>query len=125
MTSNIKEHFKGAWSILVLYVSEVNKLYSFDAKVVTNIASKMSSKESVTQRVGLETIAYDSLEHLSTTSNSSIALESTHHSDGIGTTIPYNMILDYHMEKPLYAQIYVDPLGRFAFNIDYHKIEFR
>ena len=94
-------------------------------KSVRDLASIISSKESVTQRERLETIIKDTSNVWSTTSQSSMALQGSHQSLNVGTTIKYNMKLEYHMEKSLGAKIYVKSLGRFVFIIDDHKIEFR
>ena len=91
---------------------------------LSDIASNISSEESVTQRGNLETIAEDSLESLSTSSDSSMASENSNQVKNAGTTIKYNMTLEYLMDNPLGAKIYVDPLGRRAVRVDDHEIEF-
>ena len=35
------------------------------------------------------------------------------------------MTLEHHMENPLGAQIYVDPLGRYTVRVDDHDIDFQ
>ena len=54
-----------------------------------------------------------------------MALEGTNHLINLGTTIKYNMTLEYHMENPLGAKVYVDPLGRYAIKVDDYGIEFQ
>ena len=73
----------------------------------------------------LETIVEDTSNVWSTTSNSNMASQGSHHSQNAGrTAIKYNMTLEYHMDNIHGAKIYVDPLGRYAVRIDDHKIEF-
>ena len=90
----------------------------------SHIASNISSKESVTQKRNLETIVEDSLEFLSTSSNTSMASQGSQPLQQVGTSLKYNMTLEYQMENSHGAKIYVDPLGRFAIRIDDHEIEF-
>ena len=90
-----------------------------------DIASNISSEESVTQKRSLEIIVEDSLEILSTSSDTSMAFENSNQIGNIGTTIKYNMTLEYYMDNPLGAKVYVDPLGRKAVRVDDHEIEFQ
>ena len=91
----------------------------------SDIASNISSEESVTQKGNLETIAEDLLEFLSTSSDPSMAFENSNHIGNVGTTIKYNMNLEYYMDNnSLKAKIYVDPLGRKAVRVDDNEIEF-
>ena len=92
---------------------------------VRELASHILSEESVTKRVGLETIVEDTSDILSTTSESSMASQGSHPSQQVGTSLKYNMTLEYQMENSYGAKIYVDPIGRFAVKIDDHEIEFR
>ena len=89
------------------------------------LASHISSEESVTKRVGLETIVEDTSDILSTISESSMASQGSHPSQQVGTSLKYNMTLEYQMENSYGAKIYVDPIGRSAIRIDDHEIEFR
>ena len=107
-----------------MYLRSRNYIH-FGIKVIEDTASKISLKESVTQRVGLETIVDDSLEHLSTTSSTSMASKGTNHSCSMSTTIEHNMNLEYHMENPLGAKVYVDPLSIYVVKVDDHEIEFQ
>ena len=72
------------------------------------LASHISSKESVTKRVGLETIAEDTSDVLSTTSESSMASQGSHPLQQVGTSLKYNMTLEYQMENSYGAKVYVD-----------------
>ena len=54
-----------------------------------------------------------------------MASQGSHPYLNIGFAIKYNVTLDYHMENSLRANIYVDPLGRFAIRIDDHMIDSR
>ena len=91
---------------------------------VRDFASKILSKESVTQKVGLETIVENTVDNLSTTSESSMASQGSHPSQQVGTSLKYNMTLEYQMENSHGAKIYVDPIGRSTVKIDDHDIEF-
>ena len=91
----------------------------------SDIASNISSKESVTHKRDLETIVEDLLELLSTSSDTSMASKKSNQTKNIGTTIKYNMTLEYYMDNPLGAKVYVDPLGRTAVRVDDHEIEFQ
>ena len=91
---------------------------------VRDFASKILSKESVTQKVGLETIVENTADNLSTISESSMASQGSHPSQQVGTSLKYNMTLEYQMENSHGAKIYVDPIGRSAVKIDDHDIEF-
>ena len=82
-------------------------------------------EESVTQKVGLETIVKDTADILSTTSESSMASQGSHPLQQVGTSLKYNMTLEYQMENSHGAKVYVDPIGRSAIKIDDHEIEFR
>ena len=66
---------------------------------VREVVSRISSKESVTQRVGLETIVEDTTNILSTTSESSMASQGSHPSQQVGTSQKYNMTLEYKMKN--------------------------
>ena len=73
----------------------------------------------------METIVEDSVEILSTFSDTSMAFENSNQIGNIGTTIKYNnMNLEYYMDNPLGAKVYVDPLGRKAVRVNDHEIEF-
>ena len=89
-----------------------------------DLVSRISSEESATQRVGLQTIVKDTADILSTTSESSMASQGSHPSQQVGTYLKYNMTLEYQMEKSYGAKIYVDPIGRTAVKIDDHDIDF-
>ena len=89
-----------------------------------DLVSRISSEESVTQRVGLETIVKDTVDILSTTSESSMASQGSHPSQQVDTSLKYNMTLEYQMENSHGAKIYADPLGRSAVRIDDYEIEF-
>ena len=89
-----------------------------------DLVSRILSKESTTQRVGLKTIVKDIADILSTISESSMASQGSHPSQQVGTSLKYNMTLEYQMENSHGAKIYVDPLGRSAVRIDDHEIEF-
>ena len=91
---------------------------------VRDVASRISSEESVTKRVGLETIIEDTSDVWSTSSQSSMASQSSHPSQNVGTTIKYNMTSEYYKENSLGVKVYVDPLGRFAVRLDDYEIEF-
>ena len=86
----------------------------------SDVANNISSEESVTQKRSLETIVEDSLEILSTSSDTSMASRNSSQIGNIGTTIKYNMTLEYYMDNPLGAKVYVDPLGRKAMRVDDH-----
>ena len=45
-------------------------------------------------------------------------------SQNAGTSMKYNMTIEYHMDNIHDAKIYVDPIGRHAVRIDDHVIEF-
>ena len=106
-----------------MHVSSRNFI-NFGHQSVRYLASRILSKESVTQRVGLETIAKDTSNVLSTTSESSMASQGSHPSQQMGTSLKYNMTLEYQMENSYGAKIYVDPIGKSAIKIDNHDIEF-
>ena len=91
---------------------------------VRELASHISSEESVTKRVGLETIVEDTSDVLSTTSESRMASQGSHPSQQAGTSLKYNMTLEYQMENSYGAKIYIDPIGRSAVKIDDHEMEF-
>ena len=74
------------------------------AKNLFDYTSRVSSKESITQIVGLETIAKDSIEVPSTTSISSMASKGKHVIVNIETIIKYNMTLEFQMENSLGAK---------------------
>ena len=74
--------------------------------------------------MGLETIVEDTTDILSTTSESSMASHGFHPLQQVGTSLKYNMTLEYQMENSHGAKIYVDSLGRSAVRIDDHEIEF-
>ena len=57
------------------------------------------------QKGNLETIAEDLLEFLSTSSDPSMASKNSNHIGNVGTTIKYNMTLEYYMDNPLGAKI--------------------
>ena len=77
---------------------------------VREVASKISLEESVTQRVGLETIVEDTVDILSTTtSESSMASQGSNPSQQVGTSLKYTMTLEYQMENSHGAKIYVTP----------------
>ena len=71
-----------------------------------DLDSRILFEESVTQRVGLETIVEDTFDILSTTSESSMASQGSHPSQQVGTSLKYNMTLDYQMENSYGAKIY-------------------
>ena len=79
---------------------------------VREVANRISSEESVTQRVGLETIVEDIANILLTTSESSMASQGSHPSQQVGTSLKYNMTLEYQMENLYGAKIYVNPIGQ-------------
>ena len=85
---------------------------------VRELASHISSKKSVTKRVGLETIIEDTSDVLSTTSESSMASQGSLPSQQVGTSLKYNMTLEYQMENSYGAKIYVDPINREVCNQD-------
>ena len=89
-----------------------------------DFASKISLKESVTQKVGLETIVENTADNLSTTSESSMTSQGSHPSQQVGTSLKYNMTLKYQIKNSHGAKIYVNPIGRTAIRIDDHDIEF-
>ena len=90
-----------------------------------DLASRISLEESVTQRVGIETIVKDTANILSTTSESSMTYQGSHPLQQVGTYLKYNMTLEYQMENSHGAKVYEDPIGRVAVRIDDHEIEFR
>ena len=63
-----------------------------------DLVSRILSEESVTQRVGLETIVKDTPDTLSATSESSMASQGSHPLQQVGTSLKYNMTLEYQME---------------------------
>ena len=89
---------------------------------VRELASHISFEESVTKRVGLETIVEDTSDVLSTISESSMASQGSHPLQQVGTSLKYNMTLEYQMENSYGAKIYVDPIASSA--VDDHDIDF-
>ena len=53
-----------------------------------------------------------------------MASQVSHPSQQVGTSLKYNMTLEYQMENSYGAKIYVDPIGRSAVKINNHDIEF-
>ena len=61
--------------------------------------------------MGLETIVEDTTDIFLTTSESSMASQGSHPSQQVGTSLKYNLTLEYQMENSYGAKIYVDPIG--------------
>ena len=54
-----------------------------------------------------------------------MASQGSHPLQQVGTSLKYNMTLEYQMENSYGAKIYVDPIGRSTIRINDHDIEFR
>ena len=92
-------------------------------KSVRYLASRISAEESVTQRVGLETIVEDTSNVWSTTKKSSMASQGSKKFLNARTAIKYNMTFKYYVENVHGTKIDVNPLGQFVVRIDDHEIE--
>ena len=84
--------------------------------------SKISSEESVIQGTNLDTILEDSLE-FGSHSTSTMSSEGFRPFSTAGTSMKYNIIIEYYTENPFGAKIYLDPFDRYAVRIDDHAME--
>ena len=96
-----KRHLQDLWSYMHLSPRNFIKV---GRQSVRDVASRISSEESVTQRMGLETIVEDTSNFWSTTSESSMASQS---SQNVGVALKYNMKMDYHTRRTLLKQKYM------------------